>query len=97
VIPKVEKDEFFRKPILQKLITKAIQNLPYYQQYLEMVARKPTAKKGGQKKIASKANKPKKPTTAKQPALAEQTKPVKEKTSKTSSSKKICKGKVMKV
>ncbi|GKC44727.1 hypothetical protein Tco_1062449, partial [Tanacetum coccineum] len=74
VIPKVEKDEFFRKPILQKLITKAIQNLPYYQQYLEMVARKPTAKKGGQKKIASKANKPKKPAMAKQPALAEQIK-----------------------
>ncbi|GKC32213.1 hypothetical protein Tco_1039507 [Tanacetum coccineum] len=62
-----------------------------------MVARKPIAKKGGQKKIAPKADKPKKPTPAKQPALAEQTKPMKEKTSKPSSSKKIRKSKVMKV
>ncbi|GJZ87862.1 hypothetical protein Tco_0659644 [Tanacetum coccineum] len=52
---------------------------------------------GGKKKITSKADKPKKPTSAKQPALAKQTKPVKEKTSKPSPSKKIRKGKVMKV
>ncbi|GJU32116.1 hypothetical protein Tco_1175705 [Tanacetum coccineum] len=69
-VPKGEKDEFFRKPIPQELIMEAIQNLPYYQQNLEMVARKPTAKKGEQKKIASKANKPKKPATAKQSAIA---------------------------
>ncbi|GJU40052.1 hypothetical protein Tco_1193009 [Tanacetum coccineum] len=48
-VPKGEKDEVFRKPIPQELITEVIQNSPYYQQ-LEMVARKPTAKKGEQKK-----------------------------------------------
>ncbi|GJZ96436.1 hypothetical protein Tco_0668770 [Tanacetum coccineum] len=48
---------------------------------------------GGKKKITSKADKPKKPTSVKQPALAKQTKPVKEKTSKPSPSKKIRKGK----
>ncbi|GJX88103.1 hypothetical protein Tco_0340117 [Tanacetum coccineum] len=69
-VPKGEKDEVFRKPILQEFITKAIQKSPYHQQYLEMVARKPTAKESGQKKTASKADKPKKPTSAKQPAPA---------------------------
>ncbi|GJS35449.1 hypothetical protein Tco_0533831 [Tanacetum coccineum] len=62
-----------------------------------MVAHKSIAKKGEQKKTTSKADKPKKPTPAKQPTLAEQTKPVKEKTSKPTPSKKIHKGKVMKV
>ncbi|GKB60473.1 hypothetical protein Tco_0916659 [Tanacetum coccineum] len=60
---------------------------------------------GGKKKTASKADKPKKPTStkqskpapAKQPALAKQTKHVKEKPSKPTPSKKIRKGKVMKV
>ncbi|GJR96973.1 hypothetical protein Tco_0269147 [Tanacetum coccineum] len=90
-VPKGEKDEVFGKPIPQELIMEAIQNSPYYQQYLEMVARKPTTKKGGQKKTTSKTDKPKKP------ALAEQKKPEKEKTSKPSPSKKIRKGKVIKV
>ncbi|GKC41171.1 retrovirus-related pol polyprotein from transposon TNT 1-94, partial [Tanacetum coccineum] len=45
-----------------------------------------------QKKTASKADKPKKPAPAKQPTLAEQAKPVKEKTSKLTPSKKIRKG-----
>nr|GEU47964.1 hypothetical protein [Tanacetum cinerariifolium] len=62
-----------------------------------MVTRKPTAKEGRQKTTASKADKPKKPTHVKQPALAEQSKPVKEKTSKTTPAKKTRKGKVMKV
>ncbi|GJS50340.1 hypothetical protein Tco_0600461 [Tanacetum coccineum] len=66
-------------------------------QYLEMVARKPTAKKGRQKKKTSKVDKPKRPTPVKQPALVEQTKPMKEKTSKPTPLKKIHKGKVMKV
>ncbi|GJV00776.1 hypothetical protein Tco_1330046 [Tanacetum coccineum] len=44
-IPKGEKDEVFRKPIPKELITEAIQTSPYYQQYLDMVARKPTAKR----------------------------------------------------
>ncbi|GJZ64927.1 hypothetical protein Tco_0621623 [Tanacetum coccineum] len=43
-VPKGEKDEVFGKPILKELITEAIQNSSYYQQYLEMVARKPTTK-----------------------------------------------------
>ncbi|GKD37107.1 hypothetical protein Tco_1257314, partial [Tanacetum coccineum] len=66
-VPKGEKDEVFGKIIPKELITRAIQNSSYYQQYLEMVARKPTTKK------------------------------VKEKTSKPTPSKKIRKGKVMKV
>ncbi|GJT14121.1 hypothetical protein Tco_0861163 [Tanacetum coccineum] len=56
-----------------------------------MAARKPTTKEGGKKKTASKADKPKNPTPAKQ------TKHVKEKTTKPTTSKKISKGKVMKV
>nr|GEV17476.1 hypothetical protein [Tanacetum cinerariifolium] len=64
-VPKRKKDEVFGKPIPQELITEANQNLPYYQQYLEMAARKPTTKKGEKKKTASTANKPRKPTSAK--------------------------------
>nr|GEU44559.1 E-beta-farnesene synthase [Tanacetum cinerariifolium] len=96
-VPKGENDEVFGQPIPQELITEAIQKSPYYQQYLEMAARKPTAKEGGKKKTASKADKPKKPIPAKQPTLVKQTKHVKEKTSKPSPSKKIHKGKVIKV
>ncbi|GJU10822.1 hypothetical protein Tco_1133218, partial [Tanacetum coccineum] len=40
-VPKGEKDEVFGMPIPKELITEAIQTLPYYQQYQEMVARKP--------------------------------------------------------
>ncbi|GKA85374.1 retrovirus-related pol polyprotein from transposon TNT 1-94, partial [Tanacetum coccineum] len=90
-VPKGEKDEVFGKPIPQELITEAIQNSPYYQKYLEMAARKPTAKEGGKKKTASKADKLEKPTPAKQ------LKPMKEKTTKPTPSKKASKGKVMKV
>nr|GEU91729.1 retrovirus-related Pol polyprotein from transposon TNT 1-94 [Tanacetum cinerariifolium] len=56
-IPKGEKDKVFGKYIPKELITKAVQNSSYYQKYLEMVARKPTAKEGGQKKTSSKADK----------------------------------------
>nr|GEW65715.1 hypothetical protein [Tanacetum cinerariifolium] len=52
---------------------------------------------GGKKKKAPPAGKSKKPTLVKQLAPAQQTKPVKEKTSKPSPSKKIRKAKVMKV
>ncbi|GJT67456.1 hypothetical protein Tco_1018936, partial [Tanacetum coccineum] len=90
--PKEKKDEVFRKPIPQELITESIQESPYYQQYLEMVARKPITKEGGKKKTTSKADKPKKHV-----ALAKQSKHVKEKPSKPTPSKKIRKGKVMKV
>ncbi|GKB86749.1 hypothetical protein Tco_0959021 [Tanacetum coccineum] len=57
-VPKAEKDEVFRKPIPNVMITDAIRNSEYYQQYLEMVARKPTDKESGKKKTASKADKP---------------------------------------
>ncbi|GJT61140.1 copia protein [Tanacetum coccineum] len=85
-VPKGEKDEVFGKPIPQELITEAIQNSSYYQQYLEMAARKPTAKEGGKKKTTSKADKPK------EPAPAKQTKHVKEKSTKPTPSKKANKG-----
>ncbi|GKD18284.1 retrovirus-related pol polyprotein from transposon TNT 1-94, partial [Tanacetum coccineum] len=96
-VPKGEKDEVFGNPIPQELSTEAIQKSPYYQQYLDMAACKPTTKEDGKNQTASKADKPKKPTSAKQHALAKQTKPAKEKTSKPTPSKKIRKGKVMKV
>ncbi|GJZ41347.1 hypothetical protein Tco_0588233 [Tanacetum coccineum] len=96
-VPKGEKDEVFGKSIPKESITKAIQNSSYYQQYLEMVARKPTTREGRQKKTASEADKPKRPTPIKQPAISEPTKFVKEKTSKPTPSKKIRKGEVMKV
>ncbi|GJW82477.1 hypothetical protein Tco_0146452 [Tanacetum coccineum] len=56
-----------------------------------------TDEEGGKKKKAPPAGKSKKPAPAKQSALAKQTKHIKEKTSKPSPSKKIRKGKVMKV
>ncbi|GKA11426.1 hypothetical protein Tco_0690972 [Tanacetum coccineum] len=96
-VPKGEKGEVFGKPIPQELIMIAIQNSESYKKYLEMAARKPTTKEGGKKRTASKADKPTKPAPAKQPTLAKQTKHVKEKTSKSTPSKKIFKGKVMKV
>ncbi|GJX83933.1 hypothetical protein Tco_0333414, partial [Tanacetum coccineum] len=62
-------------------------------QYLDMVAHKPTTKEGGQKKTASEANKPKKPTHVKKPAPGKQTKLVKEKATQPPPTKKIHKGK----
>ncbi|GJS96829.1 hypothetical protein Tco_0803797 [Tanacetum coccineum] len=93
-VPKGKKDEVFGKFIPKELITKAIQNSSNYQQYLEMVARKPTAKEGGQKKMDSKADKP---TPVKKPAPAKQTKHVKEKSTKLAPSTKASKVKVLKV
>ncbi|GJU12875.1 hypothetical protein Tco_1135271 [Tanacetum coccineum] len=70
-------------------------NAPYYNAYLEMVAKhdhKITAEEGGKKKSASKADQSKKPATSKKPkpvsskqskpAPAKQPKPVKEKSTK---------------
>ncbi|GJZ03713.1 hypothetical protein Tco_0536988 [Tanacetum coccineum] len=82
-VPKGEKDEAFGKPIRQELISEAIQQSPYYEQYLEMAARKHIAKEGGKKKTTSKADKPKKPAPTKQ------SKPMKEKTTKPSPTKKV--------
>ncbi|GKB29722.1 hypothetical protein Tco_0869123, partial [Tanacetum coccineum] len=70
-VPKGDDDEVFGMPIPNKLIMNNIRNAPYYNAYLEMVAKhdqKIAAKKGGKKK----------PATAKQL----KPKPVKEKSSK---------------
>ncbi|GKC07012.1 retrovirus-related pol polyprotein from transposon TNT 1-94, partial [Tanacetum coccineum] len=70
-VPKGEEDEVFRMQIPKELITNNIRNTPYYNAYLEMVAKhdqKITAEKGGKKK----------PATAKQP----KPNPVKEKSTK---------------
>ncbi|GJZ59262.1 hypothetical protein Tco_0615078 [Tanacetum coccineum] len=59
-IPKGKEDEVFRMPIPNELISNNIRNAPYYNAYLEMVAkhdRKIVADQGGKKK----------PATAKQP------------------------------
>ncbi|GJY26141.1 retrovirus-related pol polyprotein from transposon TNT 1-94 [Tanacetum coccineum] len=96
-VPKGKKDEVFGKSIPKELNTEAIQNSSYYQQYLEMVARKPTTKEGGQKKTASEPDKPKKPTPAKKPAPTKKMKHVKEKSTKIAPSTKAIKGKVLKV
>ncbi|GJT35146.1 hypothetical protein Tco_0925565 [Tanacetum coccineum] len=91
-VPKGKDDEVFGMPIPNELISNNIRNAPYYNAYLEMVA------KHDRKIIAEKAKK-KKPTTAKQPksksateksskpAPASKPKPAKEKLSKTSTGK----------
>ncbi|GKD43895.1 hypothetical protein Tco_1268540, partial [Tanacetum coccineum] len=64
-----EEDEVFGMQIPKELITNNIRNAPYYNAYLEMVAKndqKTTAEEGGKKKSATKADKSKKPTTVKQ-------------------------------
>ncbi|GJV13861.1 hypothetical protein Tco_1355402 [Tanacetum coccineum] len=84
-IPKGEDDEVFGMPIPNELITNNIRNAPYYNAYLEMVAKhdqKIAAEKGGKKK----------PVTAKQL----KPKPIKDKSSKPAPApkpKKIRKGK----
>nr|GEW35395.1 hypothetical protein [Tanacetum cinerariifolium] len=68
-IPKGKIDEVFRMQIPEELITNNIWNAPYYNAYLEMVAkhkRRIAAVKEGGKKMAPKADKPVKPTQAKQ-------------------------------
>nr|GEU71902.1 histone deacetylase 14 [Tanacetum cinerariifolium] len=69
-VPKGEENEVFGMQIPKELITDNIRNAPYYNAYLEMVAKhdqKIAAEKGGKKKLASKADLSKKPATAKQP------------------------------
>ncbi|GJR54974.1 monodehydroascorbate reductase [Tanacetum coccineum] len=86
-VPKGEDDEVFGMQIPKELITDNIRNAPYYNAYLEMVAKhdqKTIAKKGGKKKLAIKADKSKKPATAKQL----KPKHVKEKSSKPASALK---------
>ncbi|GJT41786.1 retrovirus-related pol polyprotein from transposon TNT 1-94 [Tanacetum coccineum] len=99
-VPNGELDQVFGMPIPKDLITNVIRNSEYYQRYLKMAARKPrqattvTDEEGGKKKKALPAGKSKQPARAKQPALTKQTKPVKEKTSNPSPSKKIRKAPV---
>ncbi|GJW58437.1 hypothetical protein Tco_0105168, partial [Tanacetum coccineum] len=80
-VPKGENYEVFGMQIPNEMITNNIRNASYYNTYLEMLAKhdqKTTAKESGKKKSATKANKSKKPATAKQLKLN----PVKEKSSK---------------
>ncbi|GJX96536.1 retrovirus-related pol polyprotein from transposon TNT 1-94, partial [Tanacetum coccineum] len=110
-VPKGEDDEVFGMQIPNELITNQIRNAPYYNTYLEMVAKhdqKTAAKEGGKKKSATKADKSKKPATAKQlkpkpakeksskPAPAPKPKVTKEKPSQPSPLKNVRKGKVLK-
>nr|GEY17526.1 hypothetical protein [Tanacetum cinerariifolium] len=95
-VPKGEIDEVFGIQIPKELITDNIKNAPYYNAYLEMVAKhdlKIAAEKGTKKKSASKADKSKKPETAKQP----KPKHVKEKSTKLTPVQKAGKGKARKV
>nr|GEV54875.1 integrase, catalytic region, zinc finger, CCHC-type, peptidase aspartic, catalytic [Tanacetum cinerariifolium] len=89
-VPKGKINEVFGMKILEELITNNIRNTPYYNAYLEMVAKNKrriaAAKEGGKKKTTPKADKLVKPTPAKQakPATAKQPKstPVKEELTK---------------
>ncbi|GJR78526.1 hypothetical protein Tco_0149311 [Tanacetum coccineum] len=103
-VPKGEVDKVFRMPIPNELISNNIRNAPYYNAYLEMVAKhdqKVAAKREGKKKTASAKQpkpkpakeKPSKPFTAKPP----KPKPAKEKSTKATPLQKAGKGKVAKV
>ncbi|GKD53027.1 hypothetical protein Tco_1286414, partial [Tanacetum coccineum] len=101
-IPKGEDNEVFGMPIPYEPILNNIRNAPYYNAYLEMVAkhdRKITAKKGEKKKPAT-AKQPK-PKLAKEksskPAPASKPKVTKEKPSKPSPAKQQKIGKVQKL
>ncbi|GKC70475.1 hypothetical protein Tco_1116358, partial [Tanacetum coccineum] len=68
-VPKGKEDEVFGMQIPKELIMNNIRNAPYYNAYLEIVAKhdqKTVAEEGGKKKSATKADKSKKPATAKQ-------------------------------
>ncbi|GKB89947.1 hypothetical protein Tco_0962219 [Tanacetum coccineum] len=102
MINQCEEDGVFGMQIPKELIIDNIRNAPYYNVYLEMVAKhdhKIAANEGGKKKSASKANQSRKPATAKQPKLvsskqskhapAKRLKPVKEKSTNPSPIKKV--------
>nr|GEX08027.1 hypothetical protein [Tanacetum cinerariifolium] len=94
-VPKGEKYEVFRMTIPKHLSTEAIQQSPYYQQYLVIAAQKPKATEERKKKTVFKAVRSKKPAPVKQtkPALAKQPKSPKKKHSKPTLSRKVGKGK----
>ncbi|GKB18048.1 hypothetical protein Tco_0851971, partial [Tanacetum coccineum] len=101
-VPKGEEDEVFGMPIPNELISNNIRNAPYYNAYLEMVAKH-------DRKIAAEKAEKKKPATAKQPkpkpakeksskpAPAPKPKVTKEKSSKPSPAKHPKRGKVQKL
>ncbi|GJT44322.1 hypothetical protein Tco_0953037 [Tanacetum coccineum] len=91
-VPKGKEDEVFGMPIPNELISNNIRNAPYYNSYLEMVAKhdqKVIAKKEGKKKTASAKQPKSKSATEKssKPAPASKPKPTKEKPSKASTAK----------
>ncbi|GJW47748.1 hypothetical protein Tco_0079394 [Tanacetum coccineum] len=88
---KCEVNEVFGMPIPNELISNNIRNAPYYNAYLEMVAKHDqmvAAEKEGKKKT----EKPSKPSTAKPP----KTKPAKEKSTKATPLQMASKDKVAK-
>ncbi|GKC34238.1 hypothetical protein Tco_1046622 [Tanacetum coccineum] len=91
-VPKSKVDEVFGMPIPNELISNNIRNAPYYNAYLEMVAKhdqKVAAEKEGKKKTASTKQPKSKSATEKlsKPAPAAKPKPAKEKLSKPSTAK----------
>ncbi|GJW50793.1 hypothetical protein Tco_0092144 [Tanacetum coccineum] len=101
-VPKGETDEVFGMQIPKEQITDNIKNAPYYNAYLEMVAKhdyKITAEKGGKKKPATTKQLKPKPVKEKstKPAPAQKPKVSQEKPLKPSPVKKVSKGKVGKV
>ncbi|GKD62369.1 hypothetical protein Tco_1299878 [Tanacetum coccineum] len=91
-VPKGEEDEVFGMPIPNELISNNIRNAPYYNAYLEMVAKhdqKVAAEKEEKKKTAS-AKQPKSKSATKKsskPTPASKPKHAKEKPSKPSTAK----------
>ncbi|GJS04331.1 hypothetical protein Tco_0320839 [Tanacetum coccineum] len=91
-VPEGKEDEVFGMPILNELISNNIRNAPYYNAYLEMVAKhdqKVAAEKEGKKKTVSVKQPKSKSATEKssKPAPASKPKPAKEKPSKPSTVK----------
>ncbi|GKE00174.1 hypothetical protein Tco_1388157, partial [Tanacetum coccineum] len=91
-VSKGEVDEVFGMPIPNELISNNIKNAPYYNAYLEMVAKhdqKVAAEKEGKKKSASTKQPKPKPAIGKssKPAPAPKPKVTKEKPSKASTAK----------
>ncbi|GJY11411.1 hypothetical protein Tco_0379596 [Tanacetum coccineum] len=91
-VPKGEVDEVFGMPIPNELISNNIRNAPYYNAYLEMVAKhdqKVAAEKEGKKKTLSTKQPKSKSAIEKssKPAHAAKPKPAKEKPSKPSNAK----------
>ncbi|GJV49357.1 hypothetical protein Tco_1439569 [Tanacetum coccineum] len=91
-VPKGEADKVFGMPIPNELISNNIKNAPYYNAYLEMVAKhdqKVAAEKEGNKKSASTKQPKPKPAIGKSSKSVPAPKPkvTKEKTSKASAAK----------